>query len=406
MKKLKNYTASAALGLALISSTHAATTLYISGSNGDRVITQTAIANLLTGETFSGVNADPTKSNFGIWNGVYKGEAVTIKVAFIGATGGIAAVAGGKTVKFSSDATPTKDPTTPGNASDDRIPDFTLSTNFQSTSPFQGRYQGTVYETLQDQVVGVVPMKFLASPGFPGTNITSQQAQLLYLTGKVPLSLFTGKTPDRKKTVFAIGRNSDAGQRFGALAEIGLGYNAVVKHYLPTITGTKPNKDGIAVGGTVTKQELWPIETVSGVSSNTLGNSGFSSGARLAPALTVTLSKGAYKVGNAKATGGYYIGYLTFADAKNIAIPAGAKELSFNGTKYSTQNLRDGLYTFWLYTHVLYKKNLKGTPLTFANQLAFRIKTADAQAQGAGVFLSSLAVKRTTDGGVVTPTFF
>lgn len=405
MKTLKKYTASAALGLALISSTNAAT-IYIAGSNGDRVVTQTAISNVLTGATFQGVNADPTKANFGIWTGKYKGNDTKVKVAFIGATGGIAAVAGGKTVKFSSDATPTKDPTVVGNQSEDHIPDFSTSTNFQTTSPFQGSFQGTVYETLKDQIIGVVPLKFLASPGFPASNITTQQAQLLYLTGKVPVSIFTGKPADRNKTVFAIGRNTDAGQRFGTLAEIGLGYNAVVKHYLPTITGAKPNKDGVNVGGTVTKQELWPIETVSGVSSVTLGNSGYSSGARLAPALTVTLSKDAYKVGNAKAKAGYYIGYLTFADAKNIAKPAGAKELSYNGVSYTPVNLRDGLYTFWLYTHILYKKSLSGTARNLADTLATRIKNNDAEAQGSGVFLSSLQVKRTSDGGVVTPIFF
>ncbi len=406
MKNIKKYTSAAFLGLAL-GGTLNAETIYITGSTSERVVAQTAISHLLTGASFQGSNSDFTKANFGIWTGNFKGKPVTIKISLGGSTGGIAAVAGSKTVKFPTDANPKADPTAPGAAADLRLAHITTAGVFQSTTNFNGKYQGTVYATLQDNLVAVLALKFIASPGFPGTNITTQQAQLLYREGKMPVSLFTSKKADQKKTVFALGRNSDSGSRGALLAESGLGFNAVVKQYLPTISGAKPNKDGVLVGGSVDSQDLWPVEVVSGVSSNTLGNSGFKSGSLIAAALTVKkMSPKAYKIGNPKAKGGYYLGYAALGDADVIAIPAGAKELTYNGVPYSFNAVCQGQYTFWVYAHVLYKKTLSGTPRQFAESLVAQIKNVDAEAQDAGFFIKHLSVQRSSDGGNVTPIFF
>lgn len=405
MKKLDKYLLSATIGLAALGSAQAET-IYMAGSTGQRVITQTAISHLLTGATFQGTNSDFTKANFGIWTGTFNGKSVTIKVSLGGSAGGIAAVAGSKTVNFPTDAAPTKDPTAPGAAADKHIPDFATAELFQGTTNFNGKFQGTVYETLQDEVTAVIALKFLGSKGFPGSNITTTQAQLLYSAGKMPVSMITGKKGDQKKTVFALGRNTDSGSRGTALTDIGLGYNAVVKQYLPTISGAKADANGILVGGTVDKQELWPIEIVSGVSSNTLGNSGFKSGSLIAAALTTKLSSKAYKIGNAKATAGFYIGYAALGEADDIAIPAGAKELAFNGIPYSLKNVDQGLYTFWTYCHIYRKKNLTGTAKNFFNSLVTQLKTKDAETAGTGFFLKRFSVKRSSDGGIVTPLFF
>ncbi len=399
-----------ALSLTFAAYASGQTVIHIAGSNGDRATTNTAIPKLLTGTlTFAGTNADPVKANFGTWTGgSFNGQAVTIKVAFIGATGGIAALAGSLPVRFLPDGATggsNPDPTVGANPNESSVPDFALSTNFQSSSPFSGTYQGHFYEDLNDALVAVIGVKWLASKNYPGpTNFTTQQAQLLFSTGAVPLALFTGSAADQNKTVFATGRNTDAGQRFVALAESGLGVNAVVKHYKPSITGSAPGVGGFVTGGTVNSHVLWPIETFSGVSSEVLGNSGASSGANLAPLLTAVLGPTAYHIGNPSAVAGYYISYLTPGDADTIAIPNGAVELKWNGVQFSADAVRQGQYTFWVYEHVLTRNSLAGLKLQFANSLTTQIETVDAGV--AGIFLNTVEVSRSGEGTLVGPNYF
>ena len=152
---------------------------------------------------------------------------VVIKTSYLGALGAVATVAGNTTIRYvagdGTGSTALADPNlgvTEGVDYELSTADFGFSTNFQSTSPFQGVYQSVTYSTLQEDVVGVSPLGFYASPGFPtsAANITTQQAQLLYSTGVASLALFTGDfANDSNKLVYAIGRNTDAGQRFGAM---------------------------------------------------------------------------------------------------------------------------------------------------------------------------------------------
>jgi hypothetical protein len=286
-----------------------------------------------------------------------------------------------------------------------------MSTNFQDTSPFTTLYEGVNYVRLEDQLIGVTGLKWLGSKNYPGDNVTPQQAEALYLSGAQPLAVFTGLPGDENKTVYAIGRNTDAGQRFAALAEPKIGgsnttaVNAVVKQWRPTISGAAAGVGGFVTGGTVTSHVLWPVETFSGVSSQFPGNSGFPTGATLAPALTAVLSPAVYTAENANATAGYYIGYLTPGDADSIAIPNGAVELKYNGVPYSVENVREGRYSFWVYSHLLYRSTLSGTPRTFADALANQIKTVDAVA-GGGILIDTVKVQRFSEGGNITPIYF
>ena len=183
------------------------TVIRITGSNGDRTATQTAIANILDpGWTFQGVTgsvsssgslAIATGANFGAWNGSYGGTPVVIKVSFSGALAGIAAIAGNTDQRYvvsngtGSGSVP--NPLTGTQVGVDHElakADFAFSTNFQSTSPFNGVFGGTTYSSVIEEIVGVSPLGFYASPGFPGTpsnpragytpNITTQVAQLLF----------------------------------------------------------------------------------------------------------------------------------------------------------------------------------------------------------------------------------
>ena len=416
------------LAIAFVSTASAApVVIHIAGSNGDRAVTNAAIERLLVGATFAGTKTPSTSANQGTWSGgTFNGTAVTVKVSFIGATGGIAALAGSLPVRFlpnGATGTSLPDPTVDPNPYEASVPDFALSTNFQSTSPFSGVYQGHTYTDLTDTLTSIIGLKWVASKGFPSDNISPQQAQLLWSNGRAPLSYFTGNPADVNTIVYATGRNTDAGQRWAAQAESGIGINANVVQYKPTISGAAAGVGGYVTGGTATLHQLWPIETYSGVSSQFLGNSGATTGANLAPYLTVVLGPDAYKYKHPQdetkpynastnpyvyeypnATGGYYISYLTPGDANTIAIPNGAKELKWNGISFSNTAVEQGQYTFWVYEHVLYKPNFSGVAKTFGDALIANIQAQPSS--DAGISLNDVQVQRLYEGGPVLLTNF
>lgn len=395
------------LGAATLAVSHVAsaqTIIRIAGSNGDRNATNAALEAILVGETAVriAVNGNPgtsTTSNFNNYvGGTFNGTPVTIKTAYIGATGGIKAVAGNENVRFlPTDATGLSNPNplTSTNVAEyeEAVPDWGVSTNFQATSPYVGTYLGKTYKTLTERLTGVVPLNFVASPGFPGDNITTAAAQALWSSGYIPLAFLTGSPNDRNKTVFAVGRNSDAGQRYGHLAEIGLGVNAVTKHWQPTI------QSGIA-----TSHVLWPIETISGVSSQFAGNGGYNSGANLVSALVVTLGPNAYQAGNVNATAGYYIGYLTPSDA-STAVTGGAKILKWNGVTYTQDAVREGQYTAWLYTRVIYDDALGGIQRQLADAVADQVINVNGST-GGGILIGTLQVERTVESGPISALYY
>lgn len=448
MKSSLKQLAIGALGLASASLSFA-DTINIVGSNGDRQATQTAIAHILGRNnntwTFQGVtgyasgtggsgtvSSVPTGSNYGVWNGTFNGTPVVIKVSFIGAAGAVAAVAGSLNAPFVVPNTPANTGNLPDPTTGDHVvavPDFGFSTNFQSTTPFNGEYQGHQYVGLDETEVGISALQFIASPGFPASaaNLTTQLAQQLYSTGSVPLSFFTGSTADEHKRVYALGRNSDAGQRLATYAEFGLGANATVQVWLPT-ANPAPSPATLATptgqvaaagsvpkyGGTVENIVLWPVETVSGVNSGSPGNSGFTTGADLSPYLTTVLAAAAYKKHDPSATAGYFIGYITPGDytsrVGNTGIPAESRgvPLKYNGVDYTQANLKNGSYSAWLYNRIIKRGGeLEDGSLkaTFFAELRDQILNYDAVAGGGILLDSNVRVGRDTDGGNVYPTF-
>ena len=447
MKSSLKQLAIGALSLTAVTFGQATEIIHIVGSNGDRQATQTAIAHILgasngtwtfqgvkgyvsgTGGTGVTVDSIPTGSNYGVWNGTFNNTPVIIKVSFIGAAGAVAAVAGSLDAPFVQPETPSPtgnlpDPTK--GVHDLAIPDFGFSTNFQATTYFTGEFDGHQYVDLDQTNVGISALQFVASPGFPAAaaNLTTQIAQLLYSNGWVPLSVFTGDSADEHKIVYALGRNSDAGQRLASYAEFGLGANATVQVWYPTTnpppaqltapaTPTGQLTSGtVKYGGTVENIVLWPIETVSGVNSGSEGNSGFTTGADLAPYLTTVLSSVAYKTVDTAATAGYFIGYVTPSDYNNLiansVIPDASKgvPLKYNGVSYSATNLQNAAYTPWLYNRIIKRSGeLEDNSLkaNFYTALRNQILNYDASA-GGGILLNSFVhAVRYTDGGIVYP---
>lgn len=452
--KLINTLAISAATLASVTLASAATVnIYIVGSNGDRNATQKGIENRLasagdwyfwgdkgaakrvSGTVTSESNA--LNSGYGVWKGTYNGDTVIIKTSFIGAAGAIYAVsngADGADVRFVAQNDPQTNFPTPTStalkspyASDAVVttdyilsrPNFGLSTNFQDTTSFTG----DGFDTLDAVKVGVSPIVFVASPGFPGDTITTQQAQSLYQAGSLRVSLFTGNyATDNNKIVYALGRNSDAGQRFATYGEIGLGTQATVKVWQPTIAG-QSNVNNIKYGGTVTSHRLWPVETVSSVDSLFRGNGGYDSGSNLAPGVTTTFDlatspnpiKGRDTGSGTptfepypSATAAYYIGYITAGDYNTRVLTQAptAVLLKYNGVAYTEDNVRNGKYTLWVYNRVISRSDLVGlenaTTSLFKDDLTTEIHDVTG-AESGGILLGTLNVKRNSDGGLVTP---
>ncbi|MBB5033760.1 hypothetical protein [Prosthecobacter vanneervenii] len=444
------------LGMAMITPASAVTTtIRITGSNGDRAATQSAITKLLAsgwvfqgnkGNATSASTANALSSNYGAYNGTWNGNPVIIKVSFAGALAGVASVAGNLDARYvvsngtgtGAVADPTANTSVLGTDYEVAKPDFGFSTNFQSTSPFQGTYLGTSYATLIEEVVGVSPLIFYASPGFPGSpvnsfgatyangtylpNITTQLGQLLYTTGVIRLSQFTGDSAHEKYTVFAIGRNTDAGQRFGAYTELGLGTTTAVSVWLPTFSTPQTVSGSLTYGGVVGSQQLWPVGTSNSIylPVTDIGNGGYPTGATLAPTLTTTLSTAAAQTGgNTDALGGFYIGYLTPSDGNasvvNASIPTANQgvALRYNGVPYSAANVKNGSYTAWVYNRIIRRPGSAADPSSaastvrdFANALRDQILNVDATNGGGILIDSTFRVARYTDGGLVIPTFY
>lgn len=420
--------------------------IYIVGSNGDRSATQAGILNVLqasgnwsfrgdkgsaqhVGSTDTTV-ANATNSNYGAWKGTFGNNPVVIRVSFIGAAGAVGALATPQTARFVvSDGTyaagTITDPYSTGAVLNtdytNHLADFGFSTNYQKTTPFSG---GS-YDVLSFTRVGVSPIVFVASPGFPGTGLTSQAAQALYSIGSIPVSLITGSSADQTKYVYALGRNTDAGQRFAVYGEIGAGTGATVQVWQPaTPTGQLTDATtSFKYGGTIASHALWPIETVSGVNSGSRGNGGFKTGGDLSPFLTVPAFTGNPAKGrdtgsatpnyepHGGATAGYYIGYITVGDYNTRVAPfASAVLLSWNGVPYTAGAVRQGRYTAWVYNNLLRPSTgIASAPAdSFATSLEAEILNTTATANG-GLRINDPAnpfdVERILDGGPVTPLF-
>ncbi|MCW1887283.1 hypothetical protein OKA04_21275 [Luteolibacter flavescens] len=483
---------SAVLGFATLASILAASadtvTVYFSASNGDRNATQVALSRLLRNWSYQGTSGrfpasgtlnpdgnytgtDNTfrQSNFGTWNGTWNGHTVIVKTNYAGALSGIAAVAN-QTVQVRFDVTNGQGTTNvPSNLltiSDNtqytqHVVDFGLSTNFQLTSPFNGDYNGLQYSEIQEIPVGISQLGFYGSPGIPIDNITTQQARQLYDTGSLPLSFFTGNwtNGDQHKWIYALGRNTDAGQRFAAQLEIGR--SGLGEQYVYQATdGTNPTEPLAAggaanaplvetpagsgnwqanpsydasksytigtsvIGGTVSRQRKWPTETWSGITAS----GGHTSGANLATALTRKLGQDAYRASDPAATAGWYIGYVTPGDAdatvlgngQGAARPADSKgvALKYNGVENTPDNVKSGRYTLWLYNRIVVPKPLDGQgiysgvagvtgdPTTtfrgeFVEALANGIRQVVSTQQGISLSDAALKVHRLADGGTV-----
>jgi hypothetical protein len=389
MKLLKH----AALGLVAMSfagMASAQTKINITGSSAFRSFAHTAIMKLLgstNGTTLTTGTYGYTgssglgKANSAIFIGSFGGQSVIIKTTWTGSANGVQTV-GSSTSAFNvsflpDDATTSStgtaslaDPTVNGNPSVLAVPQMAFTDVYQASTPFRGTFASQSYDTLVDNVVGVVTFQWVKSRGASAgiTNITPSLAQAQWIgTGTCPLALYTGMAADENTLVYATGRDGDSGTRISAFAESGIGNTTTVQQY-----------------DTATEQ-LYATQTVNGIVFNP-GEGGEKSGGTLA---------GTSKMGKTGLTKSY-VSYLSTSDAATLVGNSGAT-LTYNGVAFSLAAVEEGQYTFWSYEHLVYKSGLTGVPLTFGENLVTQLTTVDAVP-----LLTDMHVTRAVDGGVVT----
>ena len=264
MKSLKLFAATL-VAVLFASAASAQTVVYISGAPAFRSVGTTAIIHALggtvSGNTVTGVTVSYVGSSLLSANQVnFYGGSVThgttypviVKVSYTGSTSGIIAVSSQVNVPFLPTGTGVgvgggqTDPTVAGNPSDSHIPDFTLSDEFQSTTPFVGTNNTitgvpVTYQDIKgDDKGGILPYEFVSNADAPATlnNITSEQAQQLWIAGNIPLSILTGSQSDVNTLVFPIGRDIGSGLRTVLLATTGIGVTTTITEYEPTTSAS------------------------------------------------------------------------------------------------------------------------------------------------------------------------
>ena len=275
-----------------------------------------------------------------------------------------------------------------------------------------------------DPAAGVVVFTMITNEGSTITNVTEQNFRALFTTGIQPLSLFTGVAAD-DTLVFATGRNDGSGTRTAYLSETGFGITKPVNQFIVNQNdGSNANTViQLAPQGGVNTPAL-PGQSASNASTvwgqDQPGNGGYNSGSGLVGALgrtgtavTVLDENGDDAFGETVRAD--LVTWISLNDAVT-ARDAGAVICAYNGVKLndiassgttmSTADLEKvthGAYTAWSYQQ-MYRRNdiTSGDAVTVYDGVKAAIQTNLASA---GVPVTSMAVSRDVDGGIVGGSF-
>lgn len=422
---LKQHLLTVALAAAVAGSASAAPNVtYIAGSTAFRSAANAAIVAYATnngGQLLAIDNATIGSAGNMLVTYVASGTTNYIDVHWTGSEGGIQSCAGpangaanaATTSFFPTNASGwTNAPLSSSAANVSHTATLAFSDTFQSTSIFNGKVGAVTYGALTgwdggDGLVGVVSFTWAGSKGFPtNANITAQVANQLLAGGNIPLTLVTGNSADSTNSVYLLGRNGDSGTRLTTLAEMAYGVRTPVTQYAVATNYTGGGNTTATLVGTTTTNTLilYPTETINGISSQTPGNSGYSSGGTLCGFLTNSYAKGsALTVAGsaARSTGtNFLVGYAGVSDA-NGKTNGGLVELAYNGVTFSTNAVAQGQYTFWGYEHLYVSPNATAADSTLAAGLGNNILNSTTATLNPNVSYNDMQCGRNGDGQVV-----
>ena len=409
--KLNKYVLTAAASLLLATSAKADFSIYITGSTAFRAAAYAAILSLYdtgvhvnastgTAKPFTtianGADAPGKPASAGTFNGAnamafsgtmtsaFGAQVVSIFCNWSGSVEGIRDVVQGNTIDFLSTADSQSGQFS--DAGQSVAAEFAFSDVFQSSTT----YKSPTLSTLQ---VGVIPFILVKNQGASAnlTNITHQQAGTLFANGVVSLGFITGdttigSTSDTNKVACLIGRYNGSGTRAAVFADTGYGALKNSSNYKYSLTA--------GTGSTPAFTAVTPDPNI-----------GYTSGSGIKSDLGQNISQ-ALLVDGATYGTGYAIGYLGVKDAYGVTgNSAGALNLSYNGTPFSTNAVCNGSYTMWSYQHLYNKSGITANQTTLKANIAAAIPAnlgfGGALSSLVGIPVSAMNVERSVDGGPI-----
>jgi hypothetical protein len=481
MKPINTLAVAAVLALAGTGLASAQKTVYhVAGASSFRVALLTAEVNYLSTISSTGTvtgayagTSGTTGNNVSLFETPTSTGTVVFENNLSGSIAGVEALNGyGNQIAFPTDAGLTLGTVTPGSSSvaasggtanttfttETTDPDLAFSDNTQATvaSLVNLAVPGaTLSASEAPGIVGVVPYVFVANAttdvtDFGSTqrltngsivyanttvavNITPQNFARLWSAGTLNTSkkhpeIFTGNAADSGYTIYALGRDIDAGTRASVLGELGYpikGNGApattqnVVQYY--PLDSSSNIIGNVSTINPIASFEIVPNTTVDGIALNN-GNGGYNSGSPESKALSDTFSGTFTKT--------VEIGYLGASDGYSALTASGTNRqpgilLGYNGATfnpagssatagYATSTdiakIYTGQYTLWGYEHLFFSpNNASGNglndstdPTAVVSALYTQLHTNSLELlSSAGVQASSLLVSRTDDGLLV-----
>ena len=330
-----------------------------------------------------------SNNNRAIYKGTmaaFPGDEIIVKASWSGSTQGIKDLADQAAVQVYKSTVPMSTAGTLTTLDAANLETATPRWSFSDVDKFLSERPNA---SLSGGPVGVVPFMFVAGEGAPAgiTNMTDQLHETLWSTGSMPASMFTGNS-SHTTTVLATGRNNGSGTRATILAETGYGAFRNIVQYNATTTGN-------ATIGTLTAIAEF-------------GNSGHSSNSGVRNLLNRDRSTLTF---DGESVDGVFVSYLTISDAiaatgyqqatGTISGGEGAIPMTYNGVRYSENNVKNGAYSLWGYQQ-LYMAN---SPTLSENTFDAALRAVIPNNMGtAGIPIPQMTVSRTGgDGGPIAP---
>lgn len=407
--KINKLLLSAVASLLLATSAKADFSVYITGSTAFRAAAYAAVASLYNSgfnvnasagttapfTTIANAQAPNRPSSDSTYNGAntmtfsgtmpaFGSQIVTIYCNWSGSVEGIRDVTQANSLPYLSTAV--SQTSTFQDNGVTAAAEFAFSDVFQSSTT----YKSPTLSTLQ---VGVIPFILVKNQGASVnlTNITHQQANTLFANGVVSLGFITGDTTtgtgsDTNKVACLIGRYNGSGTRAAVFADTGYGALKNSSNYKYSATA--------GTGSTPAFTAVTPDPNI-----------GYTSGSSIKTDLGFSISQ-ALLVDGATYGTGYAIGYLGVKDAYGVSgNSAGALNLSYNGTPFSTSAVCNGSYTMWSYQHLYNKSGITANQTTLKANIAAAIPNnlgyGGAIGSLVGIPLSAMNVERSVDGGPI-----
>jgi hypothetical protein len=364
-------------------------TFVITGATAFRAAANTSIIQLLGGAGTT-IYARDSNNNRAIYKGTmaaFPGDQIIVKASWSGSTQGIKDVADQTPVQvFKS----TVSMTTAGATVTTDAANMETATPRWSFSDVDKFLSERPNASLAGGPVGVVPFMFVAGEGSPAgiTNMTDQLHNALWATGQLPASLFTGNS-SHTTTVLATGRNNGSGTRATILAETGYGAFRNIVQFGAGNATTGPTTAGLG--------ELVEYNNEGAASNSVVRN-------------ILNRDRNTLTVGG-EAVDATFVSYLTISDAitatgyvqgnGTISGGEGAIPMTYNGVRYSENNVKNGAYSLWGYQQ-LYQAN---SPTASENTFDAALRAVIPNNMGtAGIPIPQMTVTRSGgDGGPIAP---